>query len=473
MLKRKTAGKFWIFYFLFLLVSTLLFFLFVPSTLQDHFVKKSVDKLLLTAEELIEYPEVYACSFRESPSTRNTRRLLNSLDEINGTETWLVNEDGRVMLNSQHDYPLAQAAQIPDFITRICSRSCWVIGDFSGMLPSEALSVIVPVTVTPHTTDYVILHYPMARLNASIRDLSEIFFFILLLIFVISLIFPIAFYIFFQRPLNQILQISNDFAGGNLYALPSKSTETEEFSAIKSNLSFLAEELQQSGENQKKFISNISHDFRSPLTSIKGYAEAMLDGTAPAEARDKYLNIIRTEAERLTSLTQNILITNSLQENGTFLEKSVFDINTVLQLCISSMEIQCRKKDLHIISDLPFYPQPVYADKEKIQQVVYNLLDNAIKFSEPHSSIQISTTQKKRYVFVSVKDHGEGIPSEEIPRIWNRFYKADTSRNRDKTGTGLGLSIVREIIRAHGQNINVISTKGVGSEFIFTLDKAD
>ena len=85
MLKRKTAGKFWIFYFLFLLVSTLLFFLFVPSTLQDHFVKKSVDKLLLTAEELIEYPEVYACSFRESPSTRNTRRLLNSLDEINGT----------------------------------------------------------------------------------------------------------------------------------------------------------------------------------------------------------------------------------------------------------------------------------------------------------------------------------------------------------------------------------------------------
>ena len=122
----------------------------------------------------------------------------------------------------------------------------------------------------------------------------------------------------------------------------------------------------------------------------------MLDGTVPPESRDKYLDIIRTEAERLNNLTQNILISNSLKEGGGFLEKTVFDINLVLQLCVTSMEIQCRKKDLHILMDLPLYPQNVCADKEKIQQVIYNLLDNAIKFSYPHSTIHVSTTQKKR-----------------------------------------------------------------------------
>ena len=112
------------------------------------------------------------------------------------------------------------------------------------------------------------------------------------------------------------------------------------------------------------------------------------------------------------------------------------------------------------------------ADKEKIQQVIYNLLDNAIKFSHSHSTVTVSTYRKKRCVFVSVRDNGIGIPAEQIPRIWSRFYKSDSSRGKNKRGTGLGLSIVREIIQAHGQNINVISTEGVGSEFIFTLEKS-
>ena len=109
---------------------------------------------------------------------------------------------------------------------------------------------------------------------------------------------------------------------------------------------------------------------------------------------------------------------------------------------------------------------------EQIQQVLYNLLDNAIKFSNDDSSIQIETTVKSGKVFVSVKDHGTGIPKESLNKIWDRFYKIDTSRGKDRKGTGLGLSIVKEIINAHNQNIDVISTEGVGTEFIFTLEKS-
>ena len=115
---------------------------------------------------------------------------------------------------------------------------------------------------------------------------------------------------------------------------------------------------------------------------------------------------------------------------------------------------------------------PVQADKLKIQQVLYNLLDNAIKFSHDNSSILIETVDKHGKVFVSVKDFGVGIPKDSIKRIWSRFYKTDSSRGKDKKGTGLGLSIVREIIVAHGENIDVVSTEGIGSEFIFSLPKA-
>lgn len=472
MTKRNTARKLSSFYFLFLIICVILFFIILPPALYSWLLERTGAQLQQTAAALVSHPDIYSCSFRECAATERTRDLLETLDEQNGSEIWLVNENGRVMMNSRRDSLVAQTAQIPNFHSFVRDRCYWITGNFYGMFSEKMLSVIAPVTVTPHTTDLVILHFPLSGLFQFREDLTEICLLTLVIFFLASLLLPLAFYFLCYRPMKETLQIANDCATGNWQEL-SRAPADNEFGTLQSNLAYLARQLQQSGENQRKFIANISHDFRSPLTSIKGYAEAMLDGTVPPASRDRYLEIIRIEAERLSSLTQNILLANSFQEEGGMLEKSVFDINEILQLCAASLEIQCRKKDLHIFTDLSFYPQKVRADKERIQQVVYNLLDNAIKFSYPHSSIHISTAQKNKYVFISVKDHGEGIPPEEIPKIWNRFYKTDTSRNRDKTGTGLGLSIVREILRAHGQNINVISTQGVGSEFIFTLDKAD
>ena len=146
-----------------------------------------------------------------------------------------------------------------------------------------------------------------------------------------------------------------------------------------------------------------------------------------------------------------------------------FDINYIIRMTALSFEGTCSEK--HISIELILSGQNLYvtADMAKIQQVIYNLTDNAIKFSQPYSSIAIETTEKNDKVFISVKDSGIGIPSDSLKKIWERFYKTDLSRGKDKRGTGLGLAIVKEIIQAHDENINVISTEGVGTEFIFTL----
>ena len=238
-------------------------------------------------------------------------------------------------------------------------------------------------------------------------------------------------------------------------------------------MDFMAGALRDYDEDQRKLISNVSHDFRSPLTSIKGYIEAILDGTIPPELQEKYLNIVLRETERLTGLTSSLLVLNSMDPKQNRLNKTEFDINTVIKNTAATFEGTCTSK--HITIDLlsSEWQSFVYADKGKIQQVLYNLIDNAIKFSHADSTITVETTSKYEKIFVSVRDTGIGIPKNSLKKIWERFYKTDLSRGKDKKGTGLGLAIVKEIIQLHGENINVVSTEGVGTEFIFSLSKAE
>ena len=159
----------------------------------------------------------------------------------------------------------------------------------------------------------------------------------------------------------------------------------------------------------------------------------------------------------------------SKEEMINVFDRTDFDINQVIRNTAASFEGTCRKKTIAIELVLTGDVMYVNADLGRIQQVLYNLIDNAIKFSHHNSIIKVETAERHNKVFVSVKDSGIGIPKESVPLVFNRFYKSDISRGKDKKGTGLGLSITKEIIRAHGENINVISTEGVGTEFIFSL----
>ena len=271
-------------------------------------------------------------------------------------------------------------------------------------------------------------------------------------------------------PLQKITEGANEYAAGNLEYRIDLNTR-DEMGYLAGTLNYMSGELNKLEEYQRNFIANVSHDFRSPLTSIKGYLEAIIDGTIPPEMYEKYLTRVISETERLTKLTQGMLTLNSLDSKG-YLSRSSFDINRVIKDTAASFEGTCEKKNINFELTFSDSMQMVYADLGKIQQVLYNLIDNAIKFSHQDSTIYIQTRIKNEKIFVSVKDTGIGIPKDSVQKVFDRFYKSDLSRGKDKKGTGLGLAIVKEIIQAHGENIDVVSTEGVGSEFIFSLPLA-
>jgi signal transduction histidine kinase len=199
----------------------------------------------------------------------------------------------------------------------------------------------------------------------------------------------------------------------------------------------------------------------------------MKDGTIPYEIQGKYLNIILFETERLSNLTNDLLDLSNFENKGVRLIWERFDIVKMLKQSSATFEGKCSQKNMKIRLVFPENELYAYADKGKIQQVVHNLIDNAIKFSKPDSVVTVVVAEKRDKVLVSVKDTGIGIPKDAIGKIWERFYKTDLSRGKDKRGTGLGLSITKQIIAAHNENIKVISTEGEGTEFVFSLQRAD
>ncbi len=377
----------------------------------------------------------------------------------------VISNNGQILIHAGQE---PAEKNIEDFDITMFGTSYYQTGTFFGTFSEETLSVFSPITINYKVRGYVLIHKPIRKIvalkdgfiNISYMTLAVIF----LCAFVVLGLFTYTVYI----PIWKITRAAKDYSEGNFETQINIHTN-DEIGYLAASLNYMAAELSTLEEDQRKFIANVSHDFRSPLTSIKGYIEAIMDGTIPHEMQDKYLNIILFETERLNKLTQSMLELNKYGKKGTMLDISSFDINNTIKLVAQSFEGICQEKKISFELILTGETSFVLADMSKIQQVLYNLIDNAIKFSHPDSTITVETTEKNEKVFISVKDTGIGIPKESMKKIWERFYKTDLSRGKDKRGTGLGLAIVKEIISVHNENINVISTEGVGTEFIFTL----
>ena len=389
--------------------------------------------------------------------------------ETSDCRVLIVNTTGGVLLDTSNMY-------INDNVNRYDSsflKKKYVTDLQLGSLVSiSSLCVSLPIENCVFINGYLVMLTPMTsvdnRVNYYFNIIDGAFY---LIMFCLAIVFLIL-YITNTLPLRKLIYASKGFSIKKENE-PIVIRTNDEYRDMAETLNVIAADMSSFDEYQKKFIANISHDFRSPLTSIRGYAEAMIDGTIPPESQEKYLNIILFETERLNHLTSNLLELNTFENESVILDKSVFDIHDCIIKTADSLEGAANRKNLRI--ELKFNTQlklEVNADIGKIQQVLHNLLDNAIKFSRNDSFIEVRTKRRGERIFVSVKDFGVGIPKDSIAKIWERFYKTDVSRGRDKKGTGLGLCICKEILNAHGQTINVVSTEGVGSEFIFTLQKA-
>ena len=407
--------------------------------------------------------------FSKTMTLDEIQTQLSTLSTYLSSEIWIVDTHGNIILNTAA--PGCDPTPVPGFnITDFGSRY-YQTGTFYNQFTSEMLSVFSPITVNYKVRGYVVIHKPVSSLVSYANGLVAIAYETLGLLFLAAFVVLILFTYVVYIPIRKITKAADEYAAGN-FEKKIDVHSNDEIGYLAASLNYMANELNTLEDDQKKFVSNVSHDFRSPLTSIKGYVEAMLDGTIPVEMQDKYLNIILFETERLNKLTKSLLELNKFGSHGTMLDITDFDINHTIRMTVQTFEGRCMEKRITFNLILTGEKLFVSADMSKIEQVLYNLIDNAIKFSHTDSTITIETTEKNDKIFVSVKDTGIGIPGDSIKKIWERFYKTDLSRGKDKKGTGLGLSIVKEIVQAHGENINCISTEGVGTEFIFTLPLA-
>ena len=415
----------------------------------------------------------YATAYTGSSlSLEDFRSQMSTLGTYLSADIWVIDPSGRILFDSS-DPSVGQSGTdnyraIADFDIADFGSRYYRIGDFYHTFSEDRMTVFAPVTSNYRILHYVLIHKPIAEVTTSVNSLVNISTLTVGLVFVCSFVILALFTFAFYLPLRKITKVAEAYAKGT-FTEQIQIHSRDEIGYIANTMNYMANELNTLEDDQRKFISNVSHDFRSPLTSIKGYVEAMLDGTIPAEMQSKYFNIILFETERLNKLTQDLIDLNKFGRLGIMLDITDFDINRVIKTTILTFEGTCEKKGLTF--DLVLTGQELYvtADMAKTQQVLYNLIDNATKFSHNNTSIKIETNIKHEKVLISVKDSGIGIPSDSIKKIWDRFYKTDLSRGKDKKGSGLGLAIAKEIIQAHNEHINVISTEGVGTEFIFTL----
>ena len=226
---------------------------------------------------------------------------------------------------------------------------------------------------------------------------------------------------------------------------------------------------------RKEYIGNVSHELKTPLFSIQGYVETLMDGGVENLAiRDKYLERIDKSVERLLNIVKDLDMINQYESGEITLNVTSFDLNTVVREIIDLLDMEALRKDARVQLQTAVPQIFVNADKQKISQVLINLISNAIHYANrDKAQIIIKTTVLKNKVLVSVEDNGMGIKPEALPRIFERFYRVETSRNRNDGGSGLGLAIVKHILEAHGENISVESVYLEGTRFSFLLDKSN
>lgn len=270
------------------------------------------------------------------------------------------------------------------------------------------------------------------------------------------------------KPLRQMAAATRQFSRGDFSArVP--VTGQDEIAELAGALNGMAVALSSVEEMRRSFVANVSHDLRTPMTTISGFVDGILDGTIPPEKHEEYLTIVSEETKRLSRLVRTMLDLSRIDSGQMKLNPVSFDLTALVLNTLFLFEQRIEQKNITIEGIDSCEHLPITGDYDLLQQVMYNLLDNAVKFTETGGTIALSALQNHGTVGYSVRNTGIGIPNEELPHIFERFYKSDRSRGLDKTGTGLGLYIVKSIVNAHGGEITVRSRENEYCEFSFWI----
>ena len=420
---------------------------------------------------------------------RNTVIMIcnNLLQLSNATDSdyFIVNEWGRAvyckdlirslgLIDSNGDCLVHGKYKIPEEIMEVLRKGETYTsngGDLNGQLVNQNFIVAKPIMNGSDFRGAVIGTKPIVEgLFPYVRTIFVLFLFSFLLSFILSFILVYLSTFNMVKPLRQMSRAAKQYANGDFSQRINVSSRSRtEIDELAESFNSMAKDLADLESSRRSFVSNVSHELKTPMTSISGFIDGILDGTIPKEEQGVYLKIVSDEVKRLSRLVTGMLNLSKIEAGKLDIKPVNFDISEMIFRTLLTFEQKIDEKNIEIKGLDVIDKNEIFADKDMINQVVYNLIDNAVKFTPPGGYIEVSSKRDAEKVIIKIRNSGKGIPADELDKVFERFYKQDKSRSFDVKGAGLGLYLCKTIVELHGGHINARSEVGEYTEFIFSL----
>ncbi len=441
---------------------------------QDFLTKNTISELRSDADTIANLAAAY--SIDGSLTSRDFLLNLDVASKVSGSDAVICSPAGEVLICSDALFGCEHQGMFIDnaeYLKKVIEGGGDVFTGLIDGLYNEARYVVSEPILSADgkiLSGIVIVSTPTAATTAIMQRISNIFLSAALVVVLIAVLAMSFFARQQSKPLRDLSKAAYDFGHGDLNARVRLSGDySEEMEELALSFNNMASLLQKSEYQRQEFVANVSHELKTPMTTISGYIDGILDGTIPEQRQRYYLQIVSDETKRLSRLVRSMLDISRLQDQPIPEEQKMhFDLEEAAGSVLITFEQKINGKHLDVDVDFPGHPVFTFAGKDYVTQVIYNLIDNAVKFCPEGGTLGIRIKEAGKKAYITVSNDGETIPPEELPLVFDRFHKLDKSRSRNKDSWGLGLYIVKTIVCSHGENISVTSKNGK-TEFTFTM----
>ena len=457
-----------------LLLALVLVGISFQALVEDYLTESAVSELKQNGSAIATLASAYY-----SEGSLINRDFMVNLDvasEVSGSDLIICDRTGRIILCSDvltgcnHEDLRVDLSYLQKVVEQGGDVATGLI---KGLYEESRYVVSTPISdpVTGENLGIVMASRPTVSTASVMTKISSIFMMVSLLVITVCIVAMGIITGAQSDPLKQMARVARSFGHGDLDArVKLKGSHPEEVEELALAFNNMATELQKSEYQRREFVANVSHELKTPMTTIAGYIDGILDGTIPEQRHRHYLQIVSDETKRLSRLVRSMLDISRLQSDGGIPDskKTRFDLEETVGQVLITFEKKITDKCLDVDVDMPMHPVHTLACQDMVTQVIYNLIDNAVKFCPHGSTLGLKLRLGGNKIYVSVSNNGETIPPEELPLVFDRFHKTDKSRSQNRDGWGLGLYIVKTIVSSHGENISVTSRDG-RTEFTFTM----
>ncbi len=440
---------------------------------QDFLTKNTISELQGDADMIAKLAAAY--SIEGSLTSVDFKLNLDVAARVSGSDAVICSPRGEVLLCSDALFGCEHQGMFIDnaeYLNKVIHGGDVFTGIIPGLYEESRYVVSVPIVSAESNVVFgiVIVSTPTAATMAMMQRISNIFLSAALVVVLIAVLAVSLFARQQSKPLRDLSKAAYDFGHGDLNARVRLSGDySEEMEELALSFNNMASLLQKSEYQRQEFVANVSHELKTPMTTISGYIDGILDGTIPEHRQRYYLQIVSDETKRLSRLVRSMLDISRLQDQPIPEEQKMhFDLEEAAGSVLITFEQKINGKHLDVDVDFPGHPVFTFAGRDYVTQVIYNLIDNAVKFCPEGGTLGLRIKEAGKKAYISIFNDGETIPPEELPLVFDRFHKLDKARTRTKDSWGLGLYIVKTIVCSHGENISVTSKNG-RTEFTFTM----